>query len=284
MALDLARLGRWTEERVVTVDAEHARAYAAATNDDNPWHRDGRLAPPVYGVALAVQVWPAELERVLGGELERLGSVHGEHDLRIARPIAPGTTLRIRSAVVGIQVKSSGTACVAKTETRDEQGPVSEQYAVNFLRGYDAGASLGETMPQFRLTDEVRTRAPLAQVTYPVDTDQPLRYADASGDRGTYHVSDEAARELGFPRIIVHGVCTLAFASRAVVDAACAGDPRRLTRLAARFSAPLLPGQDVTTTLWPNGGTEGRARLAFEMRDAAGTAVLTNGLAEVAQQ
>jgi acyl dehydratase len=281
MALDATRLGRWTDEQVVTVDATHTRAYAAATNDDNPWHTGGRLAPPVYAVALAVHVWPAELERVLGGELYRLGSVHGEHDLRILRPIAPGMTLRIRSAVVGIQVKASGTVCVARTETRDEQGLVSEQYAANFLRGYDAGASVGERMPQLRLPDEVRTGEPLARVTYPVDRDQPLRYADASGDHGAYHVSDEAARALGFPRIIVHGVCTLAFAGRAVIQAACDGDPRRLKRLAARFSAPLLPGQDVTTTLWTGGAADGRARLAFEMRDASGTAVLTNGLAEV---
>jgi acyl dehydratase len=228
-----------------------------------------------------VHVWPAELERVLGGELYRLGSVHGEHDLRILRPIAPGSTLRIRSAVVGIQVKASGTVCVAKTETHDDQGLVSEQYAVNFLRGYDAGTSVGEPMPNFLLTDDIRAREPLARVTYPVDPGQPLRYADASGDHGAYHVSDEAARALGFPRIIIHGVCTLAFAGRAVIQAACDDDPRRLKRLAARFSAPLLPGQDVTTTLWPSGATDRSTRLAFEMRDASGTAVLTNGLAEI---
>ena len=65
------------------------------------------------------------------------------------------------------------------------------------------------------------------------------------------------------------------------IQAACADDPRRLKRLAARFSAPLLPDQVVTTTLWPGGEADGRPRLAFEMRDAAGTAVLTHGLAEV---
>ena len=73
----------------------------------------------------------------------------------------------------------------------------------------------------------------------------------------------------------------MAIASRAVVAAACEADPRRLARLAVRFSAPLLPGQDVTTTLWSLDPMNGRTRVAFEMVDASGVTVLTNGLAEI---
>src|SRR5262249_44697332 len=127
----------------------------------------------------------------------------------------------------------------------------------------------------------IRDQPPLARVTYPVDLDQSLRYAEVSGDHGAYHVSDTAARALGFPRIIVHGVCTMAFAGRAMIEACCDGDPRRLKRLAVRFSPPLLPGQDVTPTLWPLGAVDDREQVAFEMVDAQGTTVITNGFAEV---
>ncbi|MBV9359034.1 MAG: dehydratase, partial [Chloroflexi bacterium] len=73
------------------------------------------------------------------------------------------------------------------------------------------------------------------------------------------------------------GVCTMAIAGRAVVHAVCGHDPRRLRRLAVRFSAPLLPGQDVVTTIWP----VRTGQVAFEMLDSEGTVVLTNGLARV---
>src|SRR5581483_1139700 len=128
--VDLARLGRWTEPRPFTPDPAHTRAYAAATNDANPWHAEGRLAPPVYGVALAVLVWPDELAAVLGADLYTIGSVHGEHDLQIARPIQPGAPIRVRARAVGVHVKASGTACVAEVETSDARGLLNRQYAV----------------------------------------------------------------------------------------------------------------------------------------------------------
>ena len=42
----------------------------------------------------------------------------------------------------------------------------------------------------------------------------------------------------------------MAFAARAVLEAAEVHDPRPVRRLAVRFSAPLLPGDTVTTPVW----------------------------------
>src|SRR4051812_8882880 len=100
-----ARLGQWTDELVHHVDAERTRAYAAATNDDNPLHTSGTLAPPIYAVALAVDVWPPEIARVFAEDPYNLGSVHGEQDLYLVRPIEPGMTLHTRATVLGVHVK-----------------------------------------------------------------------------------------------------------------------------------------------------------------------------------
>ncbi|MGH9034682.1 MAG: MaoC/PaaZ C-terminal domain-containing protein, partial [Acidimicrobiia bacterium] len=136
--------------------------------------------------------------------------------------------------------------------------------------------------PEHKLTAEVKSSAPLAEVVARVDEDQTFRYADASGDRMPIHLDDNLARSVGLPGIIVHGLCTMAFAGRAVVEEACAGDPERLRRLAVRFSRPVLPGQEITTRLYAAGSDQGVACFGFDTVNAEGQAVVKDGWAEVA--
>jgi acyl dehydratase len=87
---------------------------------------------------------------------------------------------------------------------------------------------------------------------------------------------------MGFPTIIVHGTCTMAFAARAVVDEVCAGDSRRLERFAARLTRPLLlvPGQALTTRTW---AAEDDRFIGFDAIDHEGTPMIKNGWAEVSR-
>jgi acyl dehydratase len=76
----------------------------------------------------------------------------------------------------------------------------------------------------------------------------------------------------------VHGLCTMAFTGRAVLEAAGVEDPASVRRLAVRFSAPLLPGGSLTTRIWRlDGGTT----FGFEAVDANGTPVIRDGRAEL---
>ena len=68
--------------------------------------------------------------------------------------------------------------------------------------------------------------APIAEIAYPVADDQTARYAEASGDHFAIHLDDEFARSVGLPGRIVHGLCTMALAGRAVLEAAGVADPR----------------------------------------------------------
>ena len=106
--------------------------------------------------------------------------------------------------------------------------------------------------------------APIAEIAYPVADDQTARYAEASGDHFAIHLDDEFARSVGLPGRIVHGLCTMAFAGRAVLEVAGIADPRTVGRLAVRFSAPLFPGETLTTRVWEVDGGYGF--------DASGTA------------
>ena len=118
---------------------------------------------------------------------------------------------------------------------------------------------------------------PAATFTVHVDDDQTYRYRDASGDTMPIHVDDDFAKSVGLPGIIVHGLCTMAMCSQAVVKTVAGGDPSRLKRLAVRFSKPVLPGNDIVTTVYELGD----GAYAFEAT-SAGATVIKDGRAEVA--
>jgi acyl dehydratase len=276
-SFDVGALGRSTDEREFKVEAPRAVAYAAATNDTNERHTRGELAPPVFAI---VPVWDVMTTAAgLVTPPEAFGQVvHSEQDMRFFRPIVPGDVLRSKAAPVYVAVRGVGTTVAVRTETVDADGqPVNEQYVTLFFRGPFDGGSGGEPAPEHKLTAAVKATAPVAEVTYAFDTDQTFRYAEASGDPVRIHLDDDAARALGLPGIIIHGLCTMAFCGRAVIDSVAGGDPARLARLAVKFSRPVLPGQEITIRLYA--ATDGG--YGFEAVNAEGQAVVKDGRAEL---
>jgi acyl dehydratase len=270
-------LGRSTEEREFKVEAPRAIAYAAATNDTNPRHQSGELAPPVFAIVPVWDVMTAAAGLVAPPEaFERV--VHSEQDMRFFRPISPGDVLRSTATPIHVAVRGVGTTVAVRTETVDGSGaPVNEQFVTLFFRGPFEGDSAGEPAPEHKLTAATKATAPVGEVSYRFDEDQTFRYAEASGDPVRIHLDDAAARAMGLPGIIIHGLCTMAFCGRAVIETVADGDPTRLRRLAVKFSRPVLPGQDITVRIY---GT-GTGSYGFEALNAAGQAVVKDGLAEV---
>lgn len=288
MGLALDALGTWTAQEEFTVEGGRALAYAAATNDDNPRVLAGELAPPVFAV---VPVWGVLGRAVLGlldalppeeRQQVALRVVHGEHDMFLHQPLRPGATLLVRAMPLGVHVKASGTTVVIKAETLERGGElVNEQYATLFYRGFTDTGSGGEAAPP-REAGTVDPETPRAVVRQRVDEDQTYRYAEASGDHMPIHLDNDVARAVGLPGIIVHGMCTMAFVSRAVTSAVAGGDPARLKRLGMRFARPVFPGDEIVTRLWPAGERDGRAVYALETTRPGGEVVVRNALAEVA--
>ena len=135
-----------------------------------------------------------------------------------------------------------GAQLVIKTETRLDGGElVNEQYVTEFFRGVAAETSIGERPPEHRLptTSEAPSRWRSSRTLSP-----PIRPSATRPRRATdfeIHLDDAAARAVGLPGRIVHGLCTMAFAGRAVLEAAGVEEPGAVRRLAVRFSAPVFP-------------------------------------------
>ena len=271
--LSLERLGVAGPEVRYVVSAEAIQAYAAATGNES----DGRTATPVFAI---VPVWEAiaPASRSVATEDARKRVVHFGQDMVLHRPIEAGMTLVSTATPTALLQRGSGTALVIHTQTSTEAGElVNEQWVTEFFRGVDTPESRGEPGADHRLAAEVAESEPLAEIVQPVAPDQPDRYAEASGDRFVIHLDDEAARAVGLPGRILHGFCTLAFTARAVCDAAGGVDESQLARLAARFSAPVFPGDTLTTRVWELGG----GLYGFEASCGPDRIVIKDGLARL---
>lgn len=280
MALHAEKLGTRYESRRAPIDPDRAKAYAAATNDDNPLYESGKYAPPVFGVVPAWEATSLVIADVVPGDWLPM-IVHGEQDMHFHQPLVPGRTLLTTGEAYSIRVGGSGTRFTARTVSVDvEDGsPALETFSTVFVRGLADGDDGGPDKPDHTFPADARVR-PVDEYTVHVDDDQTYRYRDASGDHNPIHVDDAFATSVGLPGIIAHGLCTMAMTSRAVLQTVGDGDPARLKRLAVRFSKPVFPGNDVTTTIYDAGTADGRRVYAYEAH-SRGDLVVANGRAEI---
>ncbi len=261
---------------------EAMQRYARAYNEDNPAFFDserpgGIVAPPMYGVVLT---WPSLMAAVgdpeLKADLVRL--LHGEQDMEFLAPIRPGDQITSTARIASIETKATGELLAVELGAKNQRGAIAQRILfAAFIRGRGKGGGAGEPRPK-----EPARGEPALTATQTIERDQTYRYREASGDLNPIHVDESFARLAGLPGIIVHGLCTMAFTSKVMIDRLGGGDPLRLKRLRVRFSRPVFPGETITTKIWPEGEREGRRVYAYETYNPAGQAVIRGGIAEIA--
>lgn len=176
--------------------------------------------------------------------------VHGEQSVALHRPLPPEGQGTAMSRVAAVYDKGEkGAVLILETEIKDASGPLATLRASIFARadGGFGGSSEGETPPHPR-----PERAPDLSLDFPTRPDQALLYR-LNGDRNPLHADPAFAKLVGFPRPILHGLCTFGITCRAVLQAYTGFDPVPIKSHQARFSAPLFPGETVTVDLWRDG-------------------------------
>jgi acyl dehydratase len=201
-------------------------------------------------------------------------SVHGEQAITWRRPLSPFGKLTGEGRVVGIFDKGDkGAVVVTETVLRDLA--TGEQMATVRITSFArADGHCGAPRDGAPVPHVVPDRVPDCTLTIPTRPDLALIYR-LSGDLNPLHIDPDAARRAGFERPILHGLCTYGIACRAVLAAYCDFQPERLASLAARFSAPVLPGDILAFDLWRDGNV-----VSFVARvPERGVTVLKNGQA-----
>jgi acyl dehydratase len=104
--------------------------------------------------------------------------------------------------------------------------------------------------------------------------DQALLYA-LSGDRNPLHRDPNFAKLVGFPRPILHGLCSYGTACRAVLSTVAEYQPERIRQFDVRFSKPVFPGETLVVEMWQDGSA---ISYRASVKERPGTVVLNNGL------
>ena len=196
-----------------------------------------------------------------GGALGKVGEIdwgrvlHGSQGVTLHQPIPVSGTVVIEESVSGIWDKGEGKNAIIETESKvslkETHEPLFDLRFSIVVRGSGGfGGEEGNTAPQVHAPDA----SPDHEVTYQTRTDQALTYR-LSGDYNPLHSDPWFATELGgFPKPILHGLCTYGFTGRALLHQLCDGDPSSFKSMDSRFSSPVYPGDSLTVQMWVEGG------------------------------
>jgi acyl dehydratase len=283
MALNRSLVGKTYPPVTTEVSLEALQKYARAYNDDNRFYFDpsakgGIIAPPMFN---AVVTWLALITAISDPELrvDLMRLLHRSQDVQFFAPIRPDDQISASAAIMSIESSGAGELIAINLDASNHlRQMVSSIRFTALIRGRRERDTAAQAPP----SGNGKTSAgPLLTFAQTLDHDQTVRYADASGDRNPIHLDDTVARMAGLPGIIVHGLCTMAFTSKVMIDHLCGGNPARLRRLAASFSRPVFPGDIITTMIWREKGSDGLKCFSYETRNGAGVAVIREGIAEI---
>lgn len=121
---------------------------------------------------------------------------------------------------------------------------------------------------------EIPGRAPDLVKECDTRPDQALLYA-LSGDRNPLHRDPKIAQMVGFPRPILHGLCSYGTACRAILCTVAGYAPERIRQFDVRFSKPVFPGETLVVEIWADGSA---VSFRASVKERPGTVVLNNGL------
>ena len=204
--------------------------------------------------------------------------LHGEQGLRIHRAIPASGTVIGRTRVKAIVDKGKDKGALVYQERTISDKASGTLLAtldhVTFCRA-DGGGGKGDTAPP--PPPAVPEGTPDLTCDLPTLPQAALIYR-LSADYNPLHAEPAVAKAGGFPRPILHGLCSYGVAGHAILKACCGYDPSKLTGISLRFSAPIFPGETIRTEIWRRGG-KALFRSRALQRDVI---VLNNGVATIA--
>jgi acyl dehydratase len=208
-------------------------------------------------------------------DINRQMQVHGPQRLEVLGELRPGATFTASNHILELVDKgpdSGGIIVIERTLLDGASGaPIARIESGTFCRA-DGGFG-GQSQPSrdFRAVPERVADAEIAMMTEP---NQALWYR-LNGDRNPLHASPPFAVRAGFPRPILHGLCTYSVAAHALMKL---NPGKSLRSIECRFSKPVYPGETIRVQSWTEPtGVAFRARV--DQREAV---VLDRGFAEFA--
>lgn len=212
------------------------------------FERDGVPSTvPTLATALVPDMFPPDL----GWDYSQV--LHSEQRMRLYRPLPAAADLKINKRVVGAYDRGPSRGALILLEA---EGRLASDDTVLFTLGCTIVArgdgGFGGPSGKGPAPHRAPRRDPDLSCDISTRTDQALFYR-LTGDRNPLHADPAAASAVGFERPILHGLCTFGVACNAILKTICDYDYTLIEEFDARFSAPVLPGDTITTEMWQDG-------------------------------
>jgi acyl dehydratase len=202
--------------------------------------------------------------------------VHAEHRLTLHREMPLGKMLEGRMRMVSVADRGAGKGMFASFERvilGNDQKPIATIIHTDACRADGGCGSAG--VPPEPLTRPPERKPDLSLDIYVPHTAGILYRLN--GDSNPLHIDPAVAAAGGFPRPILHGLCTFGYAGYAISQLVAPQVRTMIKSIAARFTAPFYPDETLRTEVWME-GTQVRFRCRSVERDIvvldAGTASL----------
>ncbi|MEI9991279.1 MAG: MaoC/PaaZ C-terminal domain-containing protein [Rhizomicrobium sp.] len=237
------------------------------------FENDLQVVPTFATVIPRGRPGPGGSEGTMLSGVNYLMVVHGEQRLAIHKPLPPAADVVSNERILGVYDKGKDKGAIILVERVISEKASGDRLATLvatiFARGDGGFGGPKDGAPE---PHPLPTRAP--DLVHACDTrpDQAFLYA-LSGDRNPLHRDPKFAKMAGFPRPILHGLCSYGTACRAVVSTLAKYDPKKIISFDVRFSAPVFPGETIVTEMWVDGATVS-FRSKLKERDVV---VLNNG-------
>jgi acyl dehydratase len=184
--------------------------------------------------------------------------VHGEQSIELHAPLPVEGEIIGRTKVTGLVDKGAGKGALLFSEKRLTDAGSGTLLAVTrsttFLRGDGGFGGPAGPVPAPHAMPEC---APDFTIDLPTRPEQALLYR-LNGDDNPLHADPALAAKAGFPRPILHGLCTFGVVGHALLRGLLSYDAGRLRSMAARFTAPVYPGETIRTEIWNDGSFRAR--------------------------
>lgn len=232
-----------------------------------------RAFPTMAAVLACPPPWTARPET----GITRSHVVHGEQRLEMHAPLPPVGRVRARERIAGVYDKGEGRGAVVIAQRQlldaDTDRLLATLESMILCR---ADGGFGGAVPPEPARFDLPDRPPDVRVELPTLPQQALLYR-LNADRNPLHVDPALAHVAGFPRPILHGLCTWGMAAQGIVRSVLSGDADRLRWIEMRFSQPVVPGETVTLEIWQTG----EVLLFRALVQARGAKVLDRGRAGI---
>lgn len=198
--------------------------------------------------------------------IDWLKMLHGEQSFEIHSPLPPEGTVVGSYEIIAVEDKGAGKGAILhqtkKLNDKSSGQLLATVRSVLFMRGDGDCGGFGEVPVAPRALPEHEPSSVCEIATLP----QSALLYRLSGDYNPIHADPVAATKAGFEAPILHGLCTLGVATRALLTTFANGAPERLKSLSVRFSRPVFPGETIRTEFF-GAGSEVHFRSRVVERD-----------------